>query len=195
MFGPRVIMVSQAKMERCSVWMAMNHCPMLTIVVYMTFKSHTHWTSICGNSREVQIKVDFWSIVHKEYQELSAAVIWIWLTSQLNYELHHAAIDRVTQFIYEIVLQERTEMEDHILNKSRTVQTTQEHWSISYLLSLPRPLFPMIRQLRGILSMASHIFSRGSPQQIFKSTMICRSTKTRGSINCNPKQKLEILPR
>ena len=42
-----------------------------------------------------------------------------------------------------------------------------------YLLSLPNPLFPIIRQLRGILSIASHIFSRGSPQWIFLTATIC----------------------
>lgn len=33
-----------------------------------------------------------------------------------------------------------------------------------YLLTLPSPLLPITRQLKGILSIASHIFSRGSPQ-------------------------------
>lgn len=43
----------------------------------------------------------------------------------------------------------------------------------SNLLSLPSPLFPITRQLRGIWSIASHIFSRGSPQKIFITTTIC----------------------
>lgn len=41
------------------------------------------------------------------------------------------------------------------------------------LLIFPSPLFPMIRQFKGIFSIASHIFSRGSPQYIFKRTTTC----------------------
>ena len=58
-----------------------------------------------------------------------------------------------------------------------------ERGGMFYLLRPPRPRLPMTRLERGICSAASHIFSRGSPQYIFITTVICSCFTTTTTVH------------